>query len=79
MSAAEIADNKWEVESTKPQIANPAGIAQLLLFGGFAAFFGYILIFSLIGMFSAKEESDLAGKFSHMDDAKAAPAEAPAE
>ena len=81
MSAAEIADNKWEVEASKPKLGTPASIAQLIMMVGFSGFFAYILLFSVIGMFSAKEESNMGNQFSNMDKsaAKAKPAEAAAE
>ncbi len=66
MSASEIADNKWEVDASKPKLTQPASIAQIVMMGGFAAFFAYIIIFSLVGMFSEKKESDLADKYSKM-------------
>ena len=74
MSASEIADNKWELDSTKPKIANPGAIAQIMMMGGFMLFFAYIMIFSVIGMFSEKKEGSLEEKFHHMDDAKPAAA-----
>lgn len=81
MSSAEIADNKWEVQASKPQVKDPASIAQIALMGGFAAFFVYILIFSVVGMFSSSEEGSLESKFSQMNEAGAGEAkkEAPAE
>ena len=79
MSAAEIADNKWETEASKPELLTPGSIAQLAMMVGFALFFAYILLFSVIGMFSEKQESDLGSKFSKMN-AEAPAAEAkPAE
>jgi hypothetical protein len=80
MSAAEIADNKWETEASKPQLFTPGSIAQLIMMVGFSLFFAYILVFSVIGLFSEKQESDLGSKFSKMNAAEAPAEEAkPAE
>ena len=81
MSAAEIADNKWEVSASKPQLKTPGSIAQLVMMIGFMGFFAYILLFSVIGMFSEKKEGGLESQFSHMDDAEepAAPEAKPEE
>ena len=79
MSAAEIADNKWETEASKPQIFTPGSLAQLLMMGGFSLFFVYILLFSVIGMFSEKSESDLGSKFSNATAEGAAAEAKPAE
>ena len=78
---SEIADNKWELESSKPPIKNVMGIAQIAMMSAFAAFFVYILIFSLIGMVTTKGESDLTKSYQQMNQAPAggeAPAAAPA-
>ena len=90
MSASEIANNKWELEVTKPKLATPGALAQMLMMVGFAGFFGYIILFSVIGMFSEKKNcvevngeqicGELAGKLdaaTHSDGSKKK--EAPAE
>ena len=81
MSASEIADNKWETEASKPQLKTAASLSQMIMMGGFMLFFAYILMFSVIGMFSENTGSDLENQFSHMDDAKdeAAPEAKPEE
>ena len=70
MSAAEIADNKWERESIKPPVTAVSSIAQMIMMVGFAGFFGYIIVFSLIGTFSEHEAGALEDKYNHMNDAK---------
>jgi hypothetical protein len=81
MSAAEIADNKWELESTKAPTATPTGLAQIVMFGGFALFFGWIIAFSVVGIVTPKpEDGGLAGQYKNMKAAGAGEAEAaPAE
>ena len=78
MSQAEIADNKWEVESTKPPIMTAGGIAQIVMMGGFSLFFGYVLVFSVIGAVSPKQDSALEAQYKAKlggGEAAAAPAE----
>ncbi|MBL4687506.1 MAG: hypothetical protein JKY37_23120 [Nannocystaceae bacterium] len=65
MSAAEIADNKWELSSTKPPIGDAAGIAQMLLMGGFGLFFVWIIVFSIIAMVTPSS-GGLADSYSKM-------------
>ena len=80
MSASEIADNKWETEASKPQLKTAASLSQMLRMSGFMLFFVYILLFSVIGMFSEDKGNALEAKFSHMNDATdEAPAEAKPE
>lgn len=74
MSAAEIADNKWEVQATKAPTTTPAGIAQILLMGGFAAFFGYIVVFSIIAIVTPKGDG-LAGDYKNLNAAETPAAE----
>ena len=81
MSAAEIADNKWELSSTKPPVGSASGIAQILLMGGFAVFFVWIIVFSVIAIVTPKaEDAGLAGQYKGMgvEGAGAAKAEEPA-
>lgn len=57
MSAAEIADNKWERESTKPPIFSVSAFAQIGLMGLFGLFFAYILVMSVVAIIKPKEEA----------------------
>ncbi len=67
MSAADIADNKWEAQSAKPPIGSLQGIMQMLMMGGFMAFFVWIVIFSVIAIVTPKkEDGGLAGDFEKM-------------
>ena len=67
MSAAEIADNKWELSATKPPVTSAAGIAQILLIGGLGLFFVWIIVFSIIAIVTPKpEDGGLAGEFKNM-------------
>jgi hypothetical protein len=75
MSAAEIADNRWELQATKPPVTSPGGIAQILLMGGFAVFFVWIFIGSVQGMVMEKGEG-LAGEYKNLNQGEE---EAPAE
>lgn len=76
MSAAEIADNKWETESTKPPLKDVGSIGQIALIGGLALFFSYVVVMSLIGIVTPKKEGTLADQYK---DLNAAGAEAAAE
>ena len=78
MSAGEIADNKWEASSAKAPVTTVPAIAQILMMSGFALFFGWILVFSLIGAFGENKGSDLEERFKNMK-AGGAEADAPAE
>ena len=78
MSAAEIADNKWETESTKPPVKGAGAIGQIALIGGLAMFFAYIVIMSLVAIVSPKKEGSLADQYKDLN-AGAAKEEAPAE
>ena len=60
---SDIAGNKWEAESIRPPVFNPAGLAQIVLMGSFALFFAYIMIFSLIGALGPKSDSSLAQQY----------------
>jgi hypothetical protein len=79
MSAAEIADNPWELSSTKAPIATIGGLTQIILMTGFAIFFGWIITFSVVGIVTPKDEdAGLAGQFKNLGaEGKAAEAEAP--
>lgn len=79
MSAAEIADNKWEMQSTKPPVSSVPGMAQIALMGGFAVFFLWIVVFSAIAIVTPKpEDGGLAGQYKDMK-AQGGGGEAPAE
>ena len=69
MSLAEIKDNKWEVEATKPPLKNPASIGIIIMMGGFSLFFVGILIGAIIGSFTETETMDF-DKVQRDDDAK---------
>lgn len=67
MSAAEIADNKWELQATKPPVGSLAGLMQILLMTGFALFFVWIVAFSAIAIVTPKnEDSGLASQYDKM-------------
>lgn len=67
MSASEIADNKWELQASKPPMTSAGGIAQLILMGGFCCVFLYLIIFSIIGAVTPKpEDGGLAGQYKNM-------------
>lgn len=77
MSTAEIADNKWEVEASKPPIATPGGIMQLVVITFFAGLFAWMMVFTVQGIFGATRET-LADKYGRLTvDGKPAPAGAP--
>lgn len=60
MSVAEIQDNKWEVQAAKPPLMTPAGIGAMIMMGGFALFFLWVIIFSVIGSFTDTKEMDFS-------------------
>jgi hypothetical protein len=67
MSAAEIADNKWELQAAKPPIGTAPAIAQLVLMTGFAGFFAWIIVSSVIGIVTPKkEDGGLAGTYKNL-------------
>ena len=68
MSSAEIADNHWELSATKPPIATAGGFAQIILMGGFAVFFGWITVMSVIAIVTPKKEGQgLEGQFKKLE------------
>jgi hypothetical protein len=79
MSAAEIADNKWETESTKPPVKTAGAIGQITLIGGLSLFFSYILLMSAWAIVSPKQENDLEEQFKNLKGAAAPVAEKEAE
>jgi hypothetical protein len=58
MSTAEIADNKWEVQASKPPVATMGGFMQLVMISGFAGLFGYLTVMSIIGAVSPKADQN---------------------
>jgi hypothetical protein len=62
MSLAEIQDNKWEVEATKPPVTNPGAIGVIILMTSFSLFFVAIIIGSVIGAFTDPRAMDFEGK-----------------
>jgi hypothetical protein len=52
MSVAEIQDNKWELQATKPPVTNPAAIGVIIMMTCFSLFFVAIIIGSVIGAFT---------------------------
>jgi hypothetical protein len=78
MSASEIADNKWELQASRPQMGTAGGIMQILLMVGFVGVFGYLIVFSIIGAVTPKkEDAGLVNKYKNMK--ATAPEEKPAE
>lgn len=80
MSAAEIADNRWELAASKPPVATVSGMAQIVIMGGFALFFGWIIAFSVVGLVTPKKDTGLADQYKNLNvegsgAAKAEPAE----
>ncbi len=79
MSAAEIADNKWELQATKPPVSSFTGVSQIILMVGFTGLFVWMLGFSVMGIVLPKQEG-LAESYSKMgvegsDAQEAAPSE----
>lgn len=67
MSAAEIADNKWELQATKPPVGSLGGLMQILLMSGFALFFVWIVVYSIIAIVTPKkEDTGLASEYDKM-------------
>ncbi|MCX4245052.1 hypothetical protein [Paraliomyxa miuraensis] len=67
MSASEIADNKWELQASKPPLGSAGGIMQLIFMAGFCGVFLYLIIFSIIGAVTPKpEDGGLAGQYKNM-------------
>lgn len=66
MSAAEIADNKWELTATKPPVTTVAGIAQITLMGCFGLFFLWIVGASAIAIVTPSKGGGLAQQYTDM-------------
>jgi hypothetical protein len=60
MSVAEIQDNKWELESTKPPVVNPAGIGTIIMMSCFALFFVAVIIGAVVGSFTDTSTMDFS-------------------
>ncbi|MBK8262128.1 MAG: hypothetical protein IPK80_12435 [Nannocystis sp.] len=73
MSAAEIADNKWEREAAKPPVTAPGSLAQLILVSFFILLFLWILSWTVMGIVGDKK-STMADKYGEMNAADNAPA-----
>jgi hypothetical protein len=77
MSTADISDNKWELEASRPPISTPAGILQIVVIAAFAGLFVWMLSFALQGIFGARRET-LADQYGRLTvDGKPAAAPAP--
>ena len=63
MSAADIADNRWEREAAKPEITTASGLAQLSLVGVFSVFFVGVVLVSIYSIIAGPQESDLERRF----------------
>lgn len=77
MSTADIADNKWELEASKPPIRTLGGVLQLVVISFFAGLFVWMLAFTFQGIFGAKRET-LADQYGRLIPHGGPPAEAPA-
>lgn len=77
MSSAEIADNKWEAEASKPPITSFGGILQIVVVTAFSAMFAWMMLFTFQGIFGSKRET-LADAYGNLkaEGHQAAPAEA---
>jgi hypothetical protein len=62
MSLAEIQDNKWEVEATKPPVTSPGAIGIIIMMTAFSLFFVAVIIGSVIGSFTETKVMDFEGK-----------------
>jgi hypothetical protein len=75
---SEIADNKWEVQASKPPIMNFGGVVQIGMMVCFAGLFLFILIGSIMGIVTPKKAGGWEDKMGGPAAAPAADA-APAE
>jgi hypothetical protein len=62
MSVAEIQDNKWELEATRPPVRNPAAIGIIIMMTCFSLFFVAIIIGSVIGAFTETKTMNFESK-----------------
>lgn len=65
MSTAEIADNRWEVEATKVQATDPAGLAQLILVAIFSVFFVGVALVAVYSLFAGPQEGSMEQMFKN--------------
>ena len=65
MSTSEIADNKWELEASKPPVATPGGVLQILVIALFAGLFAWMVMFAFQGIFGAKRDT-LADQYGRL-------------
>ena len=65
MSASEIADNKWELEASKPPVSNVGGILQILIIVFFAGLFLWMMMFTFQGIFGSKRAT-LADQYGNL-------------
>ncbi len=77
MSSAEIGNNKWELDASRPPVLTPFGMAQIGIIGVFGLFFGWMLLQAVVAIVTPHEKSDLEKRIGGMNEA--APAAAPAE
>jgi hypothetical protein len=76
MSFADIADNKWEIESTRPPVFTISGIAQMIMMGFLSLIFVVVVLMALMGIIMPKSQE---AAFDFSKPGAAAPAaEAPA-
>ncbi|MCY1066735.1 hypothetical protein OV090_18315 [Nannocystis sp. RBIL2] len=65
MSASEIADNKWELQASKPPVSDVGGILQIIVVGAFTLMFAWMMLFTFQGIFGSKRES-LADQYGNL-------------
>lgn len=65
MSTAEISDNKWELEASRPPLATTTGVLQIVAVAAFAGLFVWMLSFALQGIFGARRDT-LADQYGRL-------------
>lgn len=75
MSAAEIQDNKWEVQASKPNLTSVASIGGIIMMSGFILFFVALIIGSVQGAFTETQGLKVDKDLGSGEAAPAAPAE----
>lgn len=65
---SEIADNKWEVQASKPPVATAGGLLQLIMIGGFAVLFVYITVMSVVAVTTAKSGNSLEEQYKTLNE-----------
>ncbi|HEY8376239.1 MAG TPA: hypothetical protein VIK91_07105 [Nannocystis sp.] len=76
MSIAEIADNKWELEASRPPVTTFGGILQIAVIFCFAGLFAWMMTFVFQGIFGEKRET-LADQYGRLTVEGSKPAETP--